>query len=35
MPRASTAVGRTGAKKIDPEGEEQFCAATQGMSATT
>jgi len=27
------AVGRTGTKQIDPEGKEQFCAASDGMSA--
>jgi hypothetical protein len=32
---ASGGIDRTGTKKIDPEGEEQFCTATQGMSATT
>ena len=28
-------IDRTGTKKIYPEGEEQFCTATQGMSAMT
>ena len=34
FPTISTGIRRTGAKKIDPQGEEQFRTTTRGMRAT-